>query len=1149
MIHQLESGIQIAKGDYGICLILSDDLRKSFSGDLAKRFPGGRWITVSDSSSPLHGRHIYILPHHDNTASVLIGGGPALRHKLLSVKRQDEPQKEDDEKQETKEPPKAGEEHKPEEKPAEKPEEKKPELSEEDRAKAEESIKALSKEIGDKKSNLYSYIQEKWGIQRELTPEEEKRVEARTAHIADPVQKGVQEQIERQKVVRDKEKDAIHQIIKEAKGALLEENPSAQGNKGIAAVVKENAEELIQMHLAIQALSKERKDIRKMVHVGKLQDKFRTGHEILASFTPLTSDEIKKTIMDEKALDAELKAHYSLMKLTRGIEGEDTAKGDTTTVRAIRQGGFETVTGFIGKLTGKAVITKKVYDELGSDNAAILARHYLKDHSPNMAKITRDLEGYLTGEANPVAFQANERGAYFMGLADKVRQFGVGSDNIMTSRQAMGTALKYMAKAYESYGQAEGALNQGAELLYALKGKKAEVMEFHSKYTDSLDRKRISLGLKHQDVTIKKGKDGGYAMVVPPKSFGKLFHEADAAVHGQGLGLEYSAADIKDFKANTDDFHPTGINDYTPPDKNGVREKITIDAEKQAAAHLFALQKKIGVDFEAGTGKSLTYLLFKAHLDDLHGKKHRMIVSMPAKLLDNFEDEVRKFTNYKVVKINDQSDKKKAELYASDPDTIVLVNKEKFNFDRKHMRANPFDIVISDEAHKNTQREGRAKSEMSQGLEEIGKAAPYFAAGSGSLAPSDLSEIYSLAHIMNPDRFSSQKEFMAQFGSIHKGTGHKEQLKEFMLSYLGDHIISARKKDRSYAFRLHTHSVPLHPEQQAAYKQISDAYKNKEIVTFQRDQAYNSVLNAFDHTKNPKFAKIKSLVDQHLKTKGDDEKVLFYAKNRETVNQLNDFLQQHYPQFSHVEFTGETRKSELDANKKALATNPKVKFSIHMRAGVEGLNLQHTKDRMGATLVMALASGEDSYAPLDQFFSRADRTGADRDIDAHIVLTDTPHDIGTQVRLDEKKAVGKLLDANVRKRPMAKSLGAGLFLLKSHIKGHLRHTKSGGVTMVKEHEDKRDSTDHELVTQHVSYSEEPKSDYQAMLRAGWKDVGKAPSPFRHIDKRIMQRTKKQEEEETRRANEMEQEWLRKIGKEGRRMVADRDRLRRRGYDV
>jgi superfamily II DNA or RNA helicase len=1028
MIRKLESGIQIFRNnDTGrMCLVLTDDLRKSFSSDLQKKYPGGRWITVSEG--PLAGRHIYILGHHDGTASVLVGGGPAMRHKLLSVKKDESAAKEEAKPEEGKE----GEEPKPEEKPEEKPEPKKPELTEADRVTAEDSIKLLSKEITDQKSELYKYIQEKWGIQRDLTPEEEKKVEARTADIADPVQKGVQKQIERQKVVRDKEKQAIHDIIKSAKGALLDENPSSQGDKGIAAVVKENAEELIQMHLAIQALAKERKDIRKMVHVGKLNDKFRTGHEILASFTPLTSDEIKKTVMDEKALDAELKAHYTLMRLTRGIEGQDAAKGDTTTTRAIKQGGFETVTGFVGQLTGKAVISKKVYDELGSDNAGILASHYLKAAGHNMSKVAKDLEGYLTGESNPVAFHANERGAYFMGLADKVRQFGAGADNIMTSRQAMGTALKYMSKAYESYGQAEGALNQGAELLYALKGKRADGIEFHSKYTDSLERKRQNLGLKPKDVTMKKAKGGGFTMVIPPKSFDKMLHEKETEAHGQGLGLEHSAADIKNFKANTDDFFPTGINSYTPPDKNGVREKLTIDPIKQAAVRLLAKQKKIALDFEAGTGKSFTTLIAKAHLDDLHGKKHRMMVSMPAKLLANFAEEVTKFTNYKVAIVNDQSDAVKAKLYASDPDTIVLVNKEKFNFDLKHMRKNKFDIVVADEAHKITQREGREKSEMSKGLEEIAGGASHYIAMSGTLAPNDLSELYAHAHIMDPKKFSSQKEFMAQFGSIHKGVGYKEQVRNFMLTYLGDNIMSARKQDRPYQFKLHSHDVALHPEQKAEYKKISDSYRDKDIVTFQRDQQYNSVLNAFDHTKNPKFAKAKELIDQHLKTKGDDEKILFYAKNRETVGQINEFLKTHYPQYNHVEFTGTTKKSELDSNKKAFTTDPKMKFSIHMRAGVEGLNLQHTKDRAGATMAIAIASGEDSYAPLDQFFSRADRTGADRDIDAHIILTNTPHDIGTQVRLDEKKAVGQILDANVRKSPAAMAKALGLFLLRRH---------------------------------------------------------------------------------------------------------------------
>jgi hypothetical protein len=1002
---------------------MDDALQKSFSSDLKDKYPGGRWITITDEASPLHGRHLFIINHKDGSASVLVGGGSAMKHKTLTTKR-----KEPEEGKESDRPgAETATEASKQEAPPAKEEPKKPELSEEDRLVAETHIKDLTKQLKDKKSEMYGFIQSKLGVTRELTPEESKKIEKKIEHIADPVERSVAEHIEKKKILDEKDQ-AINTIVKQAKAAILEENPSAQGEAhSIAAAVKENAEELIQMHMAIRAIEKERHDIRKMVHIGKLHDRFKAGHDIAASFAPLSADEIKKVLSDEKALQAELDAHYKLMKISRGVVGDDASGGDTKMESNIHQGGFETITGFVGQETGRTIMTKKVYDALGSNNAAILSRYYLEQNGHDMKGIAGSLEKYLTAEGNPVAFKANDQGKYFMDLAARVKAFGQGSDNIMTINQATGTSLKYINKAYEAYGQAEGALNQGAELLYALKNRTKEAIEFTSTYTDSLDRKRVDLGLKAKDVSIKKNTDGTFTMRVPPKSFGKLIHEEQTEKHGEGLGLEYTAEEIKEGKANTDDFHPTGINQYEPPDKDGVRKKITIDPVKQAAARLIAAKKKVYLDFSAGTGKSLTYLLAKAHLDDLHGKPHKMIVSMPSKLLPNFRDEVRKFTNYNVVMINGQTPAARRKLYQSDPNTIVLVNKEKFNFDAAAIKDAKFDIVVPDEAHKITQREGRTASQMSQGLFDVGMDAPYYIPGSGTFAGSDVSELYAHMHVMNPKRFSSPKEFMHLFGSVHKGVGYKDQIKNFMLQHLGDHIISARKSDRKYEFRLHTHEVPLHPEQQKEYKTIADSFRNKEIHPFQRDQQFNSLLNSFDHEKNGKFAQAKQIIDHHLKTKAPDEKVIFYAKNWETVNEINKFISKHYPEFDHVEFTGTTKKRELDRLKQKFKHDPETKFSIHMNAGVEGLNLQYNGNGGGATTAIAIASGADSYAPLDQFFSRADRTGALKDIDAHLLLTDTPHDIGTQVRLQEKKAVGHLLDANVKK--IAKAL-SWLFMFK-----------------------------------------------------------------------------------------------------------------------
>ena len=993
-----------------MAVLLPDGLKleKSFSSSLAKKYPGGKWITVKQG--PLAGRHIFLLPHEDGSATILAGGGPAMRHKLLQVRKEKE-----------------GEKHKEVKKEEEK--KKEPEMTEEERGKLTGQKKVIREHIAEKRQEMADIVKEKLGKEVGMTERDKDKIEKKIANIVDPKKKAVARMIETKKVKAEKD-ETMQEIMKQVRSSILDENPSGQNMKGIAAAVKEAAEELAAKHYEIQAFRREHKVISKAINLGKSRDKFSAGTIIPATYKRLTSDQIQEAMAKEKALEQELDAHYKLIATTKGIAGQGKIKGGKEIERNIGQGGYEAVTGIVGAYTGSSIMTREVYDELGPNNAAILSKHYLDAMGEPPGGVVKELEKFINEEGNPVAFKANDRGNHFMDMADRVRKFGLGSDNLMEWAQANGSALKYLGKAYEAYGQAEGALNQGAELVYALKND-INALEFRGNSPSAIDRKRKALKLLKGDVRISKESAGNYKMVVPPKSFEKLIAEKPSEKHGRGLGFEFSASEIKDLKANTDDFRPSAINEYLPENDKGVSVKLVIKPEQQASARLIAQGERIYLNHEAGTGKSLSVILAKAHIEDTTGEPVKTIIAMPSKLMPNFRDEVKKFSNFNVAIASSTNKNKRIEAYNSDPNTIVLVNKEKFNFDKVHIRDAGFNMVVADEAHKITQRESRgSSSQMSQGLREVVKQAKYYVPMSGTPTPSDLSELYFHANLIDPKRFSNQKEFMAQFGAAHKGVGYKKQIAEFMNTQLNDNVYTV-KKTLSTKFNLHRHEVELSGAQQKAYKAASTSYLKREINPLQRDQQYNNILNGFDHNQNNKFKKIKSIVDSHMKNKASDEKVLFYAKNRNTVNEIKSFLKENYPQYGHVEFTGTTKVKDLRGNKKKFKTDQNVRFSIHMRAGVEGLNLQYDGNGQGATTAIAVASGEDSYAPIDQFFSRANRTGAVKDIDGHLILTDTPHDMGTQVRLEEKQEVGELIQD--KKIGVKKSMGDGMLLIKGKL--------------------------------------------------------------------------------------------------------------------
>lgn len=640
-----------------------------------------------------------------------------------------------------------------------------------------------------------------------------------------------------------------------------------------------------------------------------------------------------------------------------------------------------------------------------------------------------------------IAGDAVKKGDDFLNKAKKVKQFGKGEDTLYGSvQQAVAASLAYTNRAYNVYGEAEGALHQVAEMLYQFENKKKDIIIKSSNRT-ALNAKIKRLGLNKGDVTITRHGHGDYDLKIKHKAFEKLITEKTIAEF-KSMTKEPSPQSIKAFRENTTDFLPSAIKKYLPPDANGNMRQIVPTQSQQAAARLLAMQKKVYLNFGAGVGKSLAYLMQKAHLEDTTGKPVKTIISMPKKLMGNFKQEVEKFSNYKVEIVSSADEAKRVKQYGADANTIVLVNKEKFHFDYDHIKNAGFNMVVADEAHKITQREKTTAagggSRMSRGMQDIASVAEYYVAGTGTPTPNDLSELYFHLKIMSPEKYPNQKAFMEKYGKLHKGAGMKDKLRDILNAELDDRVFT-EKKELPNNFFTNTHTVKLSDAQKINYRDIQKKYLKKKLLPMSRDQKLTQVLNDTKWQENPKYTEMKSVIDNHIATKGESEKVLIYAKNYSTVKEIEKFLRANYPGQKTVRFTGQNKKGgeikvkDIDANKQAFLTDKKVRFAIHTDAGTEGLNLQHTGevDRPhGATTVIAMASGANSYATIDQFNSRANRKGANKDVHAHMILTDTPHDMATEERLEEKKNVMNLLD-NAKRRDELGGGGSGIKYYKS----------------------------------------------------------------------------------------------------------------------
>jgi len=1028
------------------------EMEKSWSANIMRQHPGARWVTITDASSPLHGRHILIMPHANGTASIVWAPEQSgLTHKILQPKKKEADTEE-----------------------AKLAREKSKQAKEDARAKrreemAEEDVEKLAtrkEEVGAKrteaKGKLHEMVREKAGVETEVTAKERAAIEKRIEKMSKPEQRG--ERLKEINKIANERRRALNSIIEDAKKVMLGDEVGIDDQhdaekKRIAQVIRENAEEFLKAHYAIKGHERELKVINKQLRTGMVT---HAGSDIVG-VSDITSADLMRMVEDEKALRDEIAAHYTLIVNTRGgidqngkeIESKGAERKDMD--KMIAQGSIEAINGITGEMAGTSIINEDFMNELGAANAAILADYYLRNTlgEEDYAGSVGRYQKYIEDKGNEIALDAVNKGDKYLERAQHVTKFAKGKDMLFATRQQGSAAkLAYVNRAYLAYGQAEGGLHMAAELLYQFQSHKKD-LTIKSSNRQALNAKIDKLGLNKGDVNIERHGHGDYTMIIKAKAYEKLINEKVVAQFKE-LGREPSPQSIKSLRENEQDWLPTGIKPYIE-NADGTMTKIIPTPEQQAAARFIGLQKKVYLNFEAGTGKSLAYLLQKAHLEETTGKPVKTVIAMPKKLMPNFAEEVEKFSDYKVVQVDYADKSKRAEAYKADPSYIVLVNKEKFYFDHDLVKDAGFDMVVADEGHKITQRDvagtkgPETGSQMSRGLAKIAKEVPYYVTGSGTPTPNDLSELYFHLNIMDPEKYGNKKAFMEKYRNLHKGAGLKEKLQDILNAELDDRIFTVKKKVEGSNFHMNTHTAELSPKQKADYQKIQKKYLKGRINPMSRDQHISRILNDSDHKTNPKYAQMKSIIDDHIATKAATEKVLMYAKNYSTVNEIEKFIRANYPGKKMVRFAGQDKngraisQAAIAKAKETYLKDPKVLFAIHTDAGTEGLNLQHTgeADRpYGATTAIAMGSGAHSWSTMDQFFSRGYRKGANKDVHGHIILTDTPHDMATEERLSEKKAVmnmlhegSKLDDMNVLKQkvaaasqPVAKSMSPRIMI-------------------------------------------------------------------------------------------------------------------------
>lgn len=224
----------------------------------------------------------------------------------------------------------------------------------------------------------------------------------------------------------------------------------------------------------------------------------------------------------------------------------------------------------------------------------------------------------------------------------------------------------------------------------------------------------------------------------------------------------------------------------------------TQHATKQRALKFLEAQKKVGIHFGAGSGKSSIMLGCFSHLH-AQGKVKKMIVCVPSSIVGQFVGEAATFMKPGEYKYNanlGMSREDRIKAY-TDPNLHVHVTtRESFANDLLHLVEHHHGVTPEqyrelpeheqkelmlraaksagieteglllsvDEAQDITARGNLDPSKRSLALNHLGHHAGHYIQATGDMIKNDLTEAYHFLHAVAPDKFNDQSKFMAEYG-------------------------------------------------------------------------------------------------------------------------------------------------------------------------------------------------------------------------------------------------------------------------------------------------------------------------------------------------------------------------------------------------
>lgn len=486
-------------------------------------------------------------------------------------------------------------------------------------------------------------------------------------------------------------------------------------------------------------------------------------------------------------------------------------------------------------------------------------------------------------------------------------------------------------------------------------------------------------------------------------------------------------------------------------------------APQQRAIKMLEANKRLGLGFGAGSGKTSVYLGAFSHLHG-KGKIKRAVMLVPSIVQGQFGGEALRYLEPGKYKWHAEPGASRAERIAAykDPDThFVVQTHQSFRDDMIYLGAQHdgvepsemterlrsmspadrqswikgvmekeginFDASMVDEAHETLNREGKQDSTLANVTDALSSHTPYYVYGSGDPVKNDVSEAFDLLRKCDPARYTDRAAFMRRYGVDTDAA--RAELKREMARYVYSHTISP-----DVTAHHNEHAIELSGGQKAALKEMDGHFARARLARMRGQvdvdacraispSSFDGVPEDQHHAVAAQLQKslgmLKPSVERRIINDHPDnakiEKTVELAKARHgrqgvvfahslsAVEATAKRLQAEG--FRVVTITGADSSKDKDAKRKKFTPEsgePEADIMVASDAAAVGMNLQS-----GRYLIQH--DTPDTAKNHGQRNARIHRLGQKNDVELHDLVADHSSERRARARLSKKYGLRELM--------------------------------------------------------------------------------------------------------------------------------------------